>query len=235
MDRVEIMVLSLKKEELKGYLCSQIDTFFPDKYRFVGQDIDQAFELALERLENCFKEITFPAYSDESGQTYFSYLHADQYAQFLYYFSNSLWSISENKPICDKIMYLNRMLNNFFFSYKGKLPDHFFLGHPIGTIIGNAVYSDYLVIFQNVTINTSNDEYGNPAPILGKGLFLATGAKVIGNKKIGDRVSIGVDTVVYNQEIDDDKVVITSSEGRTIVKDREKELCFAQNYFRTRI
>ena len=229
------MILTMKKEELKQYLSSQLNTFFPDKYRFEGQDINYAFDLALERLENCFKEITFPAYSDESGQTYFSHLHADQYAQFLYYFSNTLWSVSENKPICDKIMYLNRTLNNFFFSYKGRLPEHFFLGHPVGTIIGNAVYSDYLVIFQNVTINTSCDENGNPAPILGRGLFLGAGAKIIGNKRIGDRVSISVDTVVYNQKIGDDKVVITSSEGKTIIKDREKELCFAQNYFRTRI
>ena len=229
------MILTMEKEELKQYLSSQLNTFFPDKYKFEGQDINSAFDLALERLENCFKEITFPAYSDESGQTYFSHLHADQYAQFLYYFSNTLWSVSENKPICDKIMYLNRTLNNFFFSYKGRLPEHFFLGHPVGAIIGNAEYSDYLVIFQNVTINTSCDENGNPAPILGRGLFLGAGAKIIGNKRIGDRVSISVDTVVYNQEIGDDKVVITSSEGKTIIKDREKEVCFAQNYFRTRI
>ena len=70
---------------------------------------------------------------------------------------------------------------------------------------------------------------------LEKVFFLGTGAKIIGNKRIGDRVSIGADTVVYDQEIGDDKVVITNSEGRTVIRDREKELCFAQNYFRTRI
>ena len=229
------MILSLKKNELKSYVGGQLNTFFPDDSGFAGRDIDLALNRGLERLERCFKEISFPAYSDDAGQTFFSHLHADQYAQFLYFFSNSLWEISQNKPICDKVMYLNRVLNNFFFSYKGKLPDIFFLGHPIGSVIGNAVYNDYLVIFQNVTINTSVDENGNAAPILGKGLFLGAGAKIIGNKPIGDRVSISVDTVVYNQEIEDDKVVVTNSDGKTEIKNRIKKECFAQRYFRSRI
>lgn len=229
------MQLSMSKGELKAYLKNQLSTFFPDKYVMEGQDIDIAFDLGLERLENCFKYLTFPAYCDDQGQTYFSHLHADQYGQFLYYFANSLWKTSENKAICDKLMYLNRVLNNFFFSYKGKLPDIFFLGHPVGTILGNAVYNDFLVVFQNVTINTSNDEAGNPAPVLGKGLFMGAGAKIIGNKPVGSRVSISVDTVVYDKAIADDKVVITNDRGETVIKDRRKKECMAQNYFRVPI
>ena len=229
------MQLSLAKEEMKRYLAGQLATFFPDKYTMKGPDVDSAFDLALERLENCFRYLSFPAYCDDAGQTYFSHLHADQYAQFLYYFSNSLWNLSENKPICDKVMYLNRVLNNFFFSYKGKLPDIFFLGHPIGTVLGNAVYSDFLVVLQGVTINTSNKADGSPAPVLGKGLFMGAGAKIIGNRDIGDRVSIGVDTVVYNAEIPDDKVVTTNEKGETVISDRKKPKCMAQNYFRVPI
>ena len=229
------MELSLKKDDLKSYMRKQVDFFFPDGYSMIGSDIDSAFDLGLERLENCFKYITFPAYCDDNGQTHFSHLHADQYAQFLYFFSNSLWKMSQNKPICDKLMYLNRTLNNFFFSYKGNLPDIFFLGHPVGAILGNAVYADFLVVFQNVTVNTSADEIGNPAPVLGKGLFLGAGAKIIGNKKVGNRVSISVDTVVYNQEIPDDKVVITDANGQTLITNRKKPKCMAQNYFRVTI
>ena len=229
------MQLSLPADELKSYLQMQLEHFFPDGHHMSGKDVDIAFEMGLERLENCFKYITFEVYSDASGQTYFSHLHADQYAQFLYYFSNSLWITSQNKPICDKLIYLNRVLNNFFFSYKGKLPDVFFLGHPVGTILGNAVYSDYLVVFQNVTINTSADPDGNPAPVLGKGLFMGAGAKIIGNKTIGDRVSVSVDAVVYDKEIPDDKVVMKNDSGEVIVTDRKKKSCMAQNYFRVQI
>ena len=228
------MELSLPKNDLKLYMKNQLAVFFPDGYALEGKDVDSAFELGLERLENCFKYLTFPAYCN-NGQTFFSHLHADQYAQFLYYFSNSLWNLSQNRPLCDKLMYLNRVLNNFFFSYKGKLPDIFFLGHPVGSILGNAVYHDFLVVFQNVTVNTSTDENGNPAPVLGKGLFLGAGAKIIGNQTVGDRVSISVDTVVYNQEVPDDSVVITDADGRTLITKRKKVNCMAQNYFRVPI
>ena len=229
------MNLSLSKEELKAYLASQLDFFFPDTHKMQGKDVDVAFSTGLDRLENCFKHLTAPAFCTDDGQTHFSHLHADQYAQFLYFFANSLWTSAQNKPLCDKVMYLNRILNNFMLSYKCKLPNIFFFGHPIGAVLGNAVYSDYLVVFQNVTINTSSSVDGEPAPRLGKGLFMGAGAKIIGNKTIGDRVSISVDTVVYNQEVSDDKVVITDKNGGIIIKDRNKDKCFAQNYFRDEI
>jgi serine O-acetyltransferase len=225
------MILSLQTTELKNYISKQLEDYFPDKYKLCGQDIDNAYTLALERLENCFKYISVPAYSNNKGETYFSHLHSDQYAQFLYFFSNSLWTISENKPICDKLIFLNRVLNNMFISYKCKMPDIFFLGHSIGSIIGNASYSNFLVVFQNVTINTSIDIAGEPAPKLGKGLFLGAGAKIIGNQSIGDRVSIGVDAVVYNQKISNDSVVLRNSMGCIEINPRKKTKCMAQNYF----
>lgn len=226
------MELSLKKNDLRDYLADQLDHFFPDGMHMQGNDIDSAMDLGLERLEHCFKCITFPSYSNDAGQTFFSHLHGDQYAQFLYYFSNSLWKTSENKAICDKILYLNRILNGFFLSYKCELPEHFFLGHPVGTIIGNAVYNDYLVIFHDVTINTDQSEDGSPAPVIGRGAFFGAGSKLIGNKPVGNRVSLSVDTVVYDKAIPDDSVVIRDDEGRTIIKKRSKSTCMAQNYFR---
>lgn len=225
------MYLSLPKENLKEYVACQLESYFPDKYNFKGGDIDRAFELALERTENCFRYINNSAYSDNHGTAFFSHLHSDQYAQFIYYLANSLWNLSENKPICDKLIFLNKTLNGFFYSYKGKLPDIFFLTHPMGSVIGNACYSDFLVISQNVTINTGEDKEGKICPELGKGLYLAAGAKIVGNMPIGDRVSIGVDAVVYNQQIQDDQVVLRAQDGHIVIRNRNKELCKAQQYF----
>ena len=226
------MNISISTDDLKKYLGNQLNNFFPDNYSFKGSDIDSAFSLALDRTENCFKHIILRGYRDELGNAFFSHLHSDQYAQFLYFFSNSLWKISENKVICDKVLLLNKLLNAFFISYKGNLPDIFLLGHPVGSIIGNAHYSNFLVIYQNVTINTSVDEKGNEAPILGQGLALMAGAKIIGNKTIGDRVTIGVDAVVNSQDIKDDMVVLKDKvSGKQIIRRRRNKDCFAQSYF----
>ncbi|RJE85649.1 serine acetyltransferase [Paenibacillus sp. 1011MAR3C5] len=228
------MITSLTTTELKSYISSQLNLFFPDKYKFEGHDVDSAMGLALERTEYCFKHITLRGFTQD-GQAYFSHLHSDQYSQFLFFLSNSLWKISENRPLCDKLIFLNKALNGLFYSYKSGLPDIFLFGHPVGSIIGNAVYSDFLVIFQNVTINTDEDENGNPAPRLGKGLFLGAGAKIIGNKPIGDRVSIGVDALVHNTAIESDSVVIKDSTGNVIISKRKKDQCMAQRYFSVEI
>lgn len=227
------MKLSLTKSDLKDYLKKQVSVYFPDgniEKEFKNDDIDRALDLGLERLENCFKHIKLESYSSDNGQTYFSHLHSDQYSQFLYYFSNSLWTFSQNKEVCDKIVSLNKCLSGMFFSYKGVLPDIFLISHPVGTVLGNAKYSDFLVVMQNVTVNTGNED----GPVLGKGLFLAAGAKIIGTKPIGDRVSIGVDVTIYNQEIKDDKIVYRNMNGELIIKERKKD-CKAQECFRTKI
>lgn len=224
------MITSLKSEALKQYIANQLAFYFPDGYRFEGEDVDAAIRLALERTEYCFKHITLPAYT-YNGQCYFSHLHSDQYSQFLYFLSNSLWKISQNKLLCDKIIFLNKVLNGMFYSYKGGLPDIFLFGHAVGTIIGNAKYSDFLVVFQNVTINTNYNEEGDAAPSIGKGVFLGAGAKIIGNKPVGNRVSIGVDALVYQTEISDDSVVVREPTGEICIKKRSKPHCMAQNYF----
>lgn len=231
----KVMRMSLQATELKSFLEKQLENFFPDglteKY-YKGKDVDWALNMALERLENCFKHINKPEYSDENGQTFFSHLHSDQYSQFLYYFMNSLWKKAENKVICDKCLLLNKCLNNMFVSYKCELPDIFLFGHPVGTVLGNAKYSDYLVVFQNVTVNTGK-KAGELTPKLGKGLFLASGAQIIGDEPIGDRVAIGVDAVVYKTSVGNDKTVIRDKNGIIEIKDSKK--CKAQDYFRTPI
>ena len=234
-EKEEKMKLSLPKKELQTYTIKQLEIYFPDGRSLNGRDIDISFEQALERTENCFRYIKNAAYSDDHGMSFFSHLHSDQYAQFLYFWANSLWKLSENKAVCDKLSYLNKSLHNFFISYKGALPNIFFLTHPVGSVIGNASYSDFLVIGQNVTINTGEDPNGETVPKLGKGLYLAAGAKIIGNEPIGDRVSIGVDAFVYGQPIPNDSVVLRDPDGKIQIRNRKKKLCKAQQYFNIRI
>lgn len=208
-----MLAIDLGEERLYQYLSLQLETFFPDGVPFEGEDTRRAFKTALERVEQCFVHIALPGFSDEEGHTYLSHTHTDQYAMFLYFFMNSLWKISENKAICNKVMTLNRALHGFFVSYKCALPGIFCIQHPVGTVLGNARYSDYLVVLQNVTVNTGVSEDGTLVPKLGKGLYLGAGSKIIGNEPIGNRCSIGVNAIVYNQKIEDDFNVISQGGG----------------------
>lgn len=193
------MKLSLTKSELIEYVLKQINTFYPDKH-IKPQSVSLGMDLALERTEYCFSHIKVKGYQKD-GQVYFYHLHSDQYSQFLYYLANSIWKLGGDSTVCDKLILLNKALHGIWVSYKGELPDIFLLTHPVGTVLGNAKYANGLVVSQNVTVNTNEDLNGNPAPVLGRGLFLSAGVKIIGNKSIGDRVTLGVDVCIYKKEI----------------------------------
>lgn len=229
---MDILILSLSQSRLFDYVRKQTRHFFPDQYRLGGDDVASAFRLALERTEECLNVISYRGYHDSKGNTTFSHLHADQYATFLYFFSNSLWRLSENKPLCDKLLQLNRILFSLFISYKCNLPDHFWLAHPIGSILGNAVYHDFLVVFQGVTINSGDiDAEGRLIPpVLGKGLFLGAHSSIIGNKPVGNYVTIGAGAMVFRQTIPDNSLVICKN-GLITVSPVERgcsnaQLCF---------
>lgn len=227
------MHCSLKMGELKEYIGCQLEQFMPDKYKFTGNDIDTALRDALDRVEYCFKHIGQRHYWHD-GQVIFSHLHGDQYATFLYFLSNSLWRISENRAICDKLIYLNRILNSFFFSYKAQLPKIFRFQHPIGSIIGNAEYEDFLVILQNVTINTG-DGRGGAAPHIGKGVFLAVGATILGNTQIGDGASVSANITLFDEIIPPNHIVLLKDGRDKMVRPRGNKTCMAQQYFKTSI
>ena len=127
------------------------------------------------------------------------------------------------------LMYLNRSLHGIFISYKCKLPDHFYLSHPVGTVLGNAEYGDFLVVHQNVTVNTGN-ENGKVLKI-GKGAFLSAGCSIIGNEEVGDYVSIGVNAMVFKKVIPNDSVVKAKNGDLCYIDKRKNPICRAQRDF----
>lgn len=216
------MEMSLKPEELKEYVKRQADYLFPDEYHLTGKDVDTAFDNALERLEYCFQALTFRQYLKFRGggySPYFYHLYSDQYSQFLYFFAKELWSESQNKVLCDKLTLLNRSLHGVFAPYTNNLPDIFLFIHPVGTVLGHADYSDYLVIMQNVTVNT--DAESETDLHLGKGVVLCAGAKIIGTAPIGEFVSIGVNVTVHDMKIPDHSIVYNDRSGKVIIKENK--------------
>lgn len=229
------MELSLSRDELKDYVKRQIACFFPDRMNVSwGGTVDAAYNLALERVEYCFDRIAVRNYHNEQDAPKFNHLHSDQYSQFLYYFANSLYRLEGPLVLADKLIVLNRTLHGLWFSYKNHLPDVFILVHPLGTILGNALYSNYLVVLQNVTVNTGLDADGNLALKLGKGLFLGAGSSVIGTEEIGDCVSLGVGVTIHNRSIPSNTCLYRDATTGELMQMMQKEPS-AQYYFRPRL
>ena len=69
---------------------------------------------------------------------------------------------------------------------------HFFIDHAMGVVIGETtVVGDNCVLYQGVTLGGTGNETGKRHPTLGDNVTVGTGAKVLGNIRIGNNVKIG--------------------------------------------
>ena len=158
----------------------------------------------LARLEYCFSNIHRKYYTDARGIPLFNHLNTDQYCTFIYLMANSVWKKNPNSSLPAKLYALNKLLHGIDLFYSVQLPDIFLFSHPVGSVVGNAQYSNYLVIYQNVTIGSNlSGQY----PVIGEGVALYCNAKLIGNCKVGNNVSFAAGTLVIDSDIKDDSIV----------------------------
>ncbi len=82
--------------------------------------------------------------------------------------------------------------------HPGALIGHgFFIDHGMGVVIGEtSEIGDYVTLFQGVTLGGTGKEKGKRHPTLGNHVVVGSGAKVLGNIRIGDSVKIGANSVV---------------------------------------
>ena len=71
-----------------------------------------------------------------------------------------------------------------------------YLDHATGIVIGaNVVIGDEVTMLQNVSIGRRSEQPAR-APRIGRGVFIGSGATILGDIAIGDFAKIGADTVV---------------------------------------
>lgn len=74
-----------------------------------------------------------------------------------------------------------------------------FIDHGNGVVIGEtAEIGDDVSMFHQVTLGGTGHEKGKRHPTIGNKVTIATGAKILGNIKIGDNSKVGANAVVLN-------------------------------------
>ena len=72
-----------------------------------------------------------------------------------------------------------------------------FIDHGMGVVIGETtIIGDDVTLYQGVTLGGTGKERGKRHPTLGNHVVVGTGAKVLGDIKIGDHVFVGANAVV---------------------------------------
>ncbi len=212
------MEISISKDELFQLTIHQLENIFfikPEETESVRQILDSV----LLRCERCFSKITCRYYSFED-KVYFSPLHSDQHAVFLYFLSNSLLQVGE-KNLAEKVYRLNKMMNGNDIYCSVELPEVFKIEHSIGTIIApGCKIGNYFKISQNCTLGNNNGHL----PVLGEHVYMLSGSKIIGNSNIGDHVIISANTYVKDTDIPSRSIVFPAIRGVVVKPIPEKIL-----------
>ena len=140
------------------------------------------------------------------------------------------WDIWELGGGGDKVYYLNKIMNSVEWYWGISLPKHFWAEHPIGSVLGRAIYGDYFFIYQGCTVggNRKLDELFYP--IIGHHVLMYAGASVIGMSKIGDYVIIAANTHIVNQDIPSCCIVFGKSPDIIIKKKTKDEILERMNH-----
>ena len=187
------------KDWYSKYIQLQLQNHFPDGYSHK----DELLIVIPKAIEKQFQSLKFVRINSHQV---FSHLHSDLYAQFLYFVSNIAWR-EGFLDLAQKTFYLNKSLHALNCSYSTQLPDVFLFFHIVGTVLGKADYSDYLVVNQNVTVGTNK----NITPRIGKGVMLRPNVSVIGNSDIGNFTSLSINTTIFDESVPQKSIVIGSS------------------------
>ena len=127
-----------------------------------------------------------------------NHLNSDQMATFLYFFSNSCYKNSLDKTICDKIYFLNKILNSIDIYYEVSLPNVFLLIHPVGTVLGRANYSDYLIVYQGVNVGSNKNIY----PTFSKYVTLRPSSSVLGKSRMGTNSELATGSILIDHNVE---------------------------------
>jgi serine O-acetyltransferase len=195
---------SLKIGPLTDYIVKQLNILFPDGNVISPLSLSQYLPHAMERTEYCFSRVRRKYFYD-ADKVVFNHLHSDHYSMFLYLLSNTIHKSEGDEALSAKLFLLNKVLHGVDVYFTVNLPNVFLFIHPVGTVIGNAKYSDYFVIYQNCGVGSDED---GKYPSFGEGVVLYASSKVIGDSHIGNNVVIGADSFVLNTSIPDSTVVL---------------------------
>jgi serine O-acetyltransferase len=217
------MRTSLSRPDLEAYILRLLANHLPDGYIRPDSAPSLAFATALDRVEHCFTHI-HRKYYNEGTAFHFDHLNSDHMATLLYFFANTVWRDQGDLGFATRLFYLNKILHGLDLFYSVAMPDIFLLVHPVGTVLGNARYQDYLVIYQNCTVGAVTAIY----PSFGLGTILYSRSSVLGGCKLGDDVIMAANAMVIDREVPSSTVVVGQHPHNRFISNKQsvKARCF---------
>lgn len=211
------MYLVISKEDILVQLIKQLENFFilseEDK-----KCLSACMDDVLTRCEHNFMKTDNKYYQYGEDEVKFDPCHSVQYMIFLYYLSNLLYWQGGYNGLCDKVYYLNKIMNGVDLFYAIELPPVFGAEHPLGSVMGRAKYGEGFFFYQGCTVGGTRKGEQLHYPQIGKNVKMYANSSVLGKCDIGDNVQIGAGCIVKNQDVPSNSIVFGQSPNLIIKK-----------------
>ncbi len=144
-----------------------------------------------EQIDTIFKE-------DPAARSVLEVLlcYPGLHAMVLHRLAHRMWEWGV--PLAPRLIsHFSRLLTGIEIHPGARIGRRFFIDHGMGVVIGETTeIGDDVLLYQGVTLGGTGGGRGKRHPTLGNHVVVGTGAKVLGNISLGDRVKIGAGSVV---------------------------------------
>ena len=208
------MIFEIDKNAILSLVCRQVENNFTISADETDE-IKASFDEALVACQENFSHSNNKYYLREiDGRTevYFNPYHSVQWMTFLYYLSHIIYKKGSTTKVCDKLYYLNKVMNGLDMFYAIDMPAHFCAEHPVGSVMGRAQYSNGFFFYQGCTVGGTRDKEGTLYyPVIEENVHMYANSSILGKCHIGRNSQIGAGALVKNQDVPENCIVFGQS------------------------
>lgn len=197
-------------------------TIFDDKYFF---NIFENVYLEVVEEHSCISN----RYYSNNGKGILNLLYMDHFLILCHRLANYIYRKGLDTNLSDAIYYSARMRTSTDIFYRAEIGKYFMPVHPLGCVIdSHSKYGMGFRLYNGVhigpydIINKDPSEWKHPK--FGDGVILLAGSSVYGNTVIGDNVIVSTKSVIINEEIPSDCIVIGSSPRLVVMPNTQNNL-----------
>src|SRR6266853_5576185 len=129
------------------------------------------------------------------------------HALLIHRFAHRLWRI-KMRWLARFVSHCSRFITGIEIHPGAKIGRRLFIDHGMGVVMGETTeIGDDVLLYQGVTLGGTGKVTGKRHPTLGNGVVVGTGAKILGNIRIGDFSKVGAGSVVVRPVPDRSTVV----------------------------
>ena len=187
------------------------DSFARQSLVFCGieirlDDFPDVYRLAREKYLYCLSKKKIKHYPSRL------LMHADEYCSFLVFLARQAYLHGE-EDLAETAYLVNRRMHAFECFYTRDVPNIFHLEHPVGSVLGQASFGEYLVVYQGVSVG---GDIKLRYPRLGEGVVLFSKCSLIGSVDIGQNCAVGAGVQLYGESVLDNVAITCRGQAGSV-------------------